>query len=845
MRSRRTDDHVAEEGNRSGAGSQASPNPSGAPAVHLSFRFHVNLYHSYRGDSLDEHGIGKDIRVIRGILDALDALEAGGIALRCAWDIENCYSLELYLPRHAPDIIERIKERVASGKDEIELMSWNNGLLTAHSPDELDLALGWAVSNSRGSGVEQVFGSWARIARPQENMFSAWQIPAYRRAGVEAVSLYYSAAPFNGFSSFVPLLPPIERYNPLSMRDEVSVETIRVLPAVNHADLVEHFASLRSLLGSMRRAQLSMEEPADLILVVDMDADDSFWSGYLPGSLRSFFPSFCGLESLAKSLAGIPWLRFALPGEYLETHPDRGEISLGQDLADGSFDGYSSWAEKAENAELWTILAEARRKRLLAARILAELMIAERSGEIDAGYTLDMGAPDPHAWEAALADAEKAMLEALSTTHFGMASPVMHAGRLRDALRHSQEALGAAEKLLRLAEPDPTVFFFDSGIDAMERGSGALVALPEGVEGEPGAFSRLELGGETVRLMAVNPARSRERVLSWPASGGDRSLELGPDWIRTDRFELKAAEGAGLILLDRGRAVFEAPLSTPWVRYGGCILEGSAHCLLQRLGNPPERRIATRGLVPSRLAELRIEGRIELDGGAAVLWAHVYTIAAGLSSIRADILVDYPETEPRGYDRRKAERLERSWDARWKEVAPFELVPDLGASAEAPARVWRRAFDGSVRSYTLEYHRFGPNRDLDSLDNHCADGWVAVSGPERGLLVAQAESAMSLFAFCPMRVGFSGHRQSVRLNPFGSYYGRQWRNPPAFTGLGRLAAVAVGDNYDPYAPSWAGKRLRASLMLAPFDGSSPPEGLQRDALVFAKPPIVPGRRAIG
>jgi hypothetical protein len=49
------------------------------PAVHLAFRFHVNLVHSYRGDTADERGFDKDIRVIRGILRALDEANARGI----------------------------------------------------------------------------------------------------------------------------------------------------------------------------------------------------------------------------------------------------------------------------------------------------------------------------------------------------------------------------------------------------------------------------------------------------------------------------------------------------------------------------------------------------------------------------------------------------------------------------------------------------------------------------------------------------------------------------------------------------------------------------------------------
>ncbi len=103
------------------------------PAVHLAFRFHVNFVHSYRGDTPDERGFGKDIRVIRGIVRALDEANARGIPVRGTWDIENHYSLATVMPRHCPDLIEAIRRRVRENGDEVEVMSWNNGLVSAHT----------------------------------------------------------------------------------------------------------------------------------------------------------------------------------------------------------------------------------------------------------------------------------------------------------------------------------------------------------------------------------------------------------------------------------------------------------------------------------------------------------------------------------------------------------------------------------------------------------------------------------------------------------------------------------------------------------------------------------------
>ena len=68
--------------------------PVSNPKIYLAFRFHVNFYHSYRGDTPDELGFGKDIRIIRKIIQVLDRFNAQGVPVRGTWDIENYFSLE-------------------------------------------------------------------------------------------------------------------------------------------------------------------------------------------------------------------------------------------------------------------------------------------------------------------------------------------------------------------------------------------------------------------------------------------------------------------------------------------------------------------------------------------------------------------------------------------------------------------------------------------------------------------------------------------------------------------------------------------------------------------------------
>ena len=50
--------------------------------IHIAYGFHVNCYHSYRGDTPDAQGFGSDIRIIRKIIETLDTLNAEGIPVK-------------------------------------------------------------------------------------------------------------------------------------------------------------------------------------------------------------------------------------------------------------------------------------------------------------------------------------------------------------------------------------------------------------------------------------------------------------------------------------------------------------------------------------------------------------------------------------------------------------------------------------------------------------------------------------------------------------------------------------------------------------------------------------------
>jgi hypothetical protein len=146
-----------------------------------------------------------------------------------------------------------------------------------------------------------------------------------------------------------------------------------------------------------------------------------------------------------------------------------------------------------------------------------------------------------------------------------------------------------------------------------------------------------------------------------------------------------------------------------------------------------------------------------------------------------------------------------------------------------------------VSHYDLDYAAFSRNREIDSFNHHVTHGWVALSDGEKGLLVAQTAEVNASLAFCPMRLRATRRSARVFLNPFGSYHGRQLRYPTAFTGLGRLIAIIAAPSLEPQAPSYNGHSEEISLLIAPYAGDEPPEGVRSDAEAFAYPYAVVSR----
>ena len=806
-----------------------------APKIHIAFRFHGNFYHSYRGDTADELGFGKDIRIIRHILNVLDDFNQQDIPVMGTWDFENYFSLETIMPQHCPDVIEALKRRVSQGLDEIQFMSYNNGLINAHTAVEFEAAMRKAITNQAGSGFQDLFGGkYQNMVRPQEMMYTPVHLKLYKALGIDSISLYYSAIPFNGFSNFIPRLSANEQYNPLTLTYPGIEETMTLLPAYNVGDLADHI-TLRRWVKLMRRQQLSMNEPCDFLLLLDQDADDQFWFGFdAPAWIKKRFKSIQGLAGLINNVLDLDYVQFTTPGRYLKEHKPVKTISFGQDTADGSYDGLASWVEKWSNHRLFTGLERARILDLQTRR-LAENAITTSIKDL-------------------LEESFETRLRILSTTHFGMAAPVMNLTRERGARDLVGQAVDQAALAFELAKPSVTQGTFHlldyvRGVSTdriqykthpsrsltclllkqempndiqVKTDSGITIpcAVVDGLFGRQLMFTDQFLAGEEKKYI-IEPGE-------WTTISTETSIKVSSEEMRNESVQI-IFDGHGQVnscIID-GLKVNDGCFFTSGVTYGGRTYNVNRW---ENVGNYSNRVVGI----------TRMRGALEITGGHQVVFEREIILAASLPYIYVNMRVVYPRTPNEGFNPAKAERLQQGWDESWQEVMPLQIFPALSGNSENSLKVWKHNYCDHISTFELDYGRFSANKALDSVNNQITHAWLAISNGDKGLLVAQNGDVCSNVAFCPLRTRRFENQLKVYMNPFGSYSGRQYHYATATTNLGNLLASTFSgaDHLKPLAPSYNGRVQEFSLMIAAYHGEKPPESLQYDAEAYAYPYIV-------
>jgi len=103
---------------------------------------------------------------------------------------------------------------------------------------------------------------------------------------------------------------------------------------------------------------------------------------------------------------------------------------------------------------------------------------------------------------------------------------------------------------------------------------------------------------------------------------------------------------------------------------------------------------------------------------------------------------------------------------------------------------------------------------------------------------------LASFAFSPLKIAYSHGKFFLKMNPFGTYFGKQYVQPTWGEGTGYDVALVSADQYSSSATTYNGHQYRFELMIAFFEGRVLPGMIQTDLITFAKPPFVVSKQKI-
>lgn len=696
--------------------------------IHVAYGFHVNCYHSYRGDTNDNLGFGSDIRIIRKILDTLTEFNKKGIPVKGTWDTENFFSLEKILPQYAPDIIEKMKERVEKYGDENIIMGFNNGALSAMTQDEFCESINLAVTNKNGSGLEDIFGKCERIVRPQEVMFTPSQVTLYNKLGIKALCLYYSCVPFDAFRTIIPKLPDEIAFNPVTY--SYKGESLTVIPTYSNSDVCDA-GCLRAWVKDLRKKQESGEINRDLFLFINMDADAIFWETLNLGPLTGKITNTDGIHGLVEEIADLPYIVFDTPGGYLKSHEPAGEINFTHDTADGNFTGYASWAEKPFNRKIWT--------RIERARMMAR--VNSKDDKLSASFD--------------------SRILLLSTTHFGLATPVLNIQREKTALALSDEVIRSEASALPKTEK----------LTVYNTSKSTLQCVQLEIKRKISDLSRVNVKADNLEsFVAVPTADDCSSVFLMMKFGeiiDKYEIEVGFDskkeppvfgnLLKTDRLSIMFSDEGNIefVKCDE-RAIGTKEFLQSFITYNNKRYDF-------------EKTKVSQLILAGDGNGIRIQGEIHLPKEiSAGSFTYDFFKADFSDAVFVRTTVKYPYTAETTSISTENSALGRFSDMKWTEAVPFQLTPRLSGDIS----VIKRNFMDDVSSFrTQSFPECDSKNDyLASFNHQLTGGFVGLYDENGGIIVANARQVLNSMAHCPMRLE---KNKTVRMNSFGTYYGNQ------------------------------------------------------------------------
>ncbi len=847
---------------------------------------HINYYHSYRGDSRGDTGFGKDLKMMRGILDELDRIEDVGFKfgnMRITWDYgDTFWSIQLQ-KEFQQDVLDRVIERCKKGKDEVLIGSWGNVAQPILDTEEFIQQHKWFLENSMGFGVNQLFpGRVAPYARTQETMFTQGMIELYNKLGVEGICIYYSMYGFDVARPFInPRLDWNQRYGVVKFNSTITDASCLMIPMYGFGDILD-YCSIKRWFEIIRQQQKSGVISGHALIFLNFDMDYENWIGLKLPKFLSWMPNSRGLMEFAEAVDQYDYVEFTNLLEIIPKLKIQGETLLREDVADGMFNGYYNWAQKFNNTKFWTIGQSARWLKCISDTLISEGLVKNSKSEINNFLRNTNDSVDSYL---------KNKILFASTTNFGMAMPFLHSDRRKTAMSYVLKSFIASEKAVNLStrEVIKTIINdygkFKSIISISpitNRGTSEKEKIPVNssilIQLElPSHFSdHIIKQGKFLKLLNLS---SNELLKSFSVYNNESGLKLeaiipnsafSKNDMKIAIFSINFSESRPQInnqeLIATKTFMRNKYIALEFNNKGkinsfkfnnvefGCprFLESSIKFDKSNKGkicnSDIDEIIIQRDGSDGFSASIKIKSEFEIEKHYRVYSEKTIKLYSELPYLFVDVLMHVPEIKGETTNIGKSDGtsyfVEEKYNKKWKEIMPCEIRSNI-LGTNKTLRIWKKNFLGNVDYFNLDMKEVdSKNADIDCLVANISDGWMALSNQEKGLLIGFDSLKAANFAFSPLKFkdkGFGDIKmkgQQIRINPFGTYYGEVFHYWTEGNGHAqKITANLIGTN-ESTAPTFSGKTISFNLLLSPYIGDSPPKVIQSFADHFSFKPLI-------
>jgi len=836
---------------------------------------HINYYHSYRGDSRGSTGFGKDMKLMRNILDKLDEIEEKGLCngrIPITWDYADTFwSIQLQ-QEYQQDVLDRVIERCKAGKDEVLIGSWGNVAQPVLDTEEFEIQHQWFLENSMGIGVKQLFGDRvAPYARTQETMFTQGMIEQYNKLGVEGIGIYYSVYPFDVGRPFLnPRLDLNQRYGLVDFQSAVSDASMLMIPMYGFADILDYY-SIKKWFERIREYQEKnlIEGHALIFLNFDMDYDN--WIGVSLPKILKWMPNTRGLDEFAAIVDEYDYVKF---GNLLDVIPKMnvyGKTVLKQDAADGNWNGFYNWAQKYNNTKFWTVGQRARWFKCISDTLISN-KLSQQKAKIDK-YIRN----NADNFETFI----KNQILFASTTNFGMSMPFQHPHRRKTAMNYVIRSHFAADNALKIALEDSLNKLYNNVgsndiylnvIPILNRGisereqldvKGPLLIktpLPKTIiQKLKKDGSNLSLGNDLNYSIYHQYGKSNPLFEAFIkiSSLTNKNIYQGKLSVNEQKekskiSELKATkeelsnEFITILLNQKGKIVS--------FRYNdeefacdnfldSAVVFGDAKKPRRYSSNLNQVKVLRDG-TDGFSAKIKLISEFGILPNSQVIAEKTLTLYSGLDKIFIDVKMQLCDIKGEKCSEDGTSFVEDPWDERWREIMPCEIKPNIIGS-EKPLRIWKKNFMGYISHFDCDMKQIDPkNYNIGCMVANISDGWMALTNRNKGLLIGFNALKAANFAFSPIKLkdkGFGDSEiegQQIRINPFGTYYGEHFNYWTEGSGHAQEIIPQLFGTYHSTAPTFSGKEISFELVLSPYFDDKPPAEIQNFADHFSLPPLI-------